>query len=273
MLRLRTLPARNRDGTPMRPGASSTLVISSLVFEYGCDAMILLDSELTVRALNPAAQALLGWRSDAVVNRLDCRTVLGCPTEPPRPGSESSGPGNCLCDRVMTLHRAVESATLRLRPHGRRLIVVSASCSPVPVDHLGGAVLVLRASEADQGAGEGGDLCFAELRMNVVRHQVFAGNRTIHLTPLEFSLLRYLLAHAGRVISHQELLEHVWRYQDINDRDLVKSHIGSLRHRLRDAGVRTAQIQNVYAVGYVLTTAQDGPPGPEQPVDRRTTDD
>ena len=48
----------------IRSGASSNLVLSSLVFEYGCDAMILLDSELTVRALNPAAQALLGWRPD-----------------------------------------------------------------------------------------------------------------------------------------------------------------------------------------------------------------
>ena len=34
----------------IRSGASSNLVLSSLVFEYGCDAMILLDSELTVRA-------------------------------------------------------------------------------------------------------------------------------------------------------------------------------------------------------------------------------
>ena len=52
----------------IRSGASSNLVLSSLAFEYGCDAMILLDSELTVRALNPAAQALLGWRPDQAVS-------------------------------------------------------------------------------------------------------------------------------------------------------------------------------------------------------------
>ena len=40
--------------------------------------MILLDSELTVRALNPAAQALLGWRPDQAAGRPDCHTVLGC---------------------------------------------------------------------------------------------------------------------------------------------------------------------------------------------------
>jgi two-component system OmpR family response regulator len=93
------------------------------------------------------------------------------------------------------------------------------------------------------------------LRMDVARHQVYANGRIIRVTPIEFDLLRYLLAHAGRVISRQELLEHVWRYQDGDDRDLVKSHIASLRHRLRDAGVSDAHIENVYGVGYMLSSA------------------
>jgi len=237
----------------IRSGASSNLVLSSLVFEYGCDAMILLDSELTVRALNPAAQSLLGWRPDQAAGRLDCRTVLGCRAEPPRPAGDGR-PGPCLCERVMTLHRAVGSAKLRVRPHGHREIVVSASCSPLPVDHLGGAVLVLRAIDDDGDALATGELRTGGLRMDVARHQVYANGRIIRVTPIEFDLLRYLLAHAGRVVSRQELLEHVWRYQDGDDRDLVKSHIASLRHRLRDAGVSDARIENVYGVGYMLSS-------------------
>jgi len=243
----------------MRSGASSTLVISSLVFEYGCDAMILVDSEYKVRAINPAAQAMLGWRNEEVVGRQSCRTVLGCRTERGRATHESDRLGICLCERIMTLHRAVESATLRLRPHGRREIVVSASCSPLPVDHLGGAMLVLRASEALEDPLTGGEMRAGELCMNVARHQVYAHGQPVHLTPIEFSLLRHLLTHAGRVASHQELLERVWHYQDIDDRDLVKSHMGSLRHRLRNAQVRRVQIQNVYGVGYMLTTPEDEP--------------
>ena len=236
----------------IRSGASSNLVLSSLVFEYGCDAMILLDSERTVRALNPAAQALLGWRPDQAAERLDCRTVLGCRPEPGRPAGNGR-PGSCLCERVMTLHRAVGSAKLRVRPHGHRERVVSASCSPLPVDHLGGAVLVLRAID-DRDALATEELRAGELRMDVARHQVYAKGRIIRVTPIEFDLLRYLLAHAGRVVSRQELLEHVWRYQDGDDRDLVKSHIASLRHRLRDAGVSDARIENVYGVGYMLSS-------------------
>jgi DNA-binding response OmpR family regulator len=133
--------------------------------------------------------------------------------------------------------------------------VVSASCSPLPVDHLGGAVLVVRAIDDDKDALAAGELRVGELRMDVARHQVYANGRIIRVTPIEFDLLRYLLAHAGRVVSRQELLEHVWRYQDGDDRDLVKSHIASLRHRLRDAGVSDARIENVYGVGYMLSSA------------------
>jgi DNA-binding winged helix-turn-helix (wHTH) protein len=240
----------------MRTGAGSNLVLSSLVFEYACDAMVLLDSELTVRALNPAAQALLGWRSDEAVGRLDCRALLGCPVERPRPGHDGRTLGACLCERVLLLHRAVEAATLHLRPRGRRLLVVSASCSPLPVDHLGGAVLVLRAGD-DEAADEG-ELCLGELCLNPARHQLQVQGRAVHVTPIEFNLLRYLLTHQGRVVSHQELLERVWRYQVIGDRDLVKSHIASLRHRLRAAGVCRVQIQNVYGVGYTLALLEEG---------------
>lgn len=241
----------------MRIGGGSNLVLSSLIFEYACDAIVVLDSERMVRALNPAAQGLLGWRGEQVVGRLECRATLGCQTARVRAGAEADPTGRCLCERVLTLHRAVEVATLRLRPRGRRALVVSASCSPLPVDHLGGAVLVLREGGGLDDALAQGDLCAGDLRMNLARHQVHAGGGAVHLTPIEFNLLRHLMAHAGRVVPHQELLERVWRYQDSDDRDLIKSHVGSLRHRLRDAGGGGVRIQNVYGVGYILTGEED----------------
>lgn len=244
----------------MKTGANSSLVLSSMVFEYGCDAMILLDSDRMVRALNPAAQALLGWRNDEVAGHLDCRTVLGC--RPRRPAlGESGGPGDCLCERVMLLHRPVETLKLRLRPHGRRELAVSASCSPLPVDHLGGAVLILRALDVQEERLVGGEMRLGEIAMDVARHQVYVNGQSIHLTPIEFDLLRYFLANAGRVIGRQELLEHVWHYQDVDDRNLIKSHIGLLRHRLADAGVCDAQIANVYGVGYILSCSEQAEPG------------
>jgi DNA-binding winged helix-turn-helix (wHTH) protein len=244
----------------MRSGATSNLVLSSLVFEYGCDAMILLDSERIVRALNPAAQALLGWRNEEVAGHLDCRTVLGCRAQRPPIGGDAGGPGECLCERVLLLHRPMETVKLRLRPHTRRELVVSASGSPLPIDHLGGAVLVLRTLDAQEERLVVGELRLGEITMDVARHQVYADGRAVHLTPIEFDLLRYFLANAGRVISRQELLEHVWHYQDVDDRNLIKSHIGLLRRRLADAGVRGAQIANVYGVGYILSCGDRAEP-------------
>lgn len=241
----------------MKSGAGSNLVLSSLVFEYGCDAIILLDSERLVRALNPAARALLGWRGEDTDGRLACRAALGCQPGRPRFGGDA-GPGSCLCERVLALHRPVEAAKLRLRPHGRREIVVSASCSPLPVDHLGGAVLVLRVIDTDDDRLAAGELRLGELHMDVARHQVHVNGRAIHLTPIEFDLLRHLLANAGRVIGRQELLEHIWKYHDVDDRHLIKSHIGSLRHRLSDAGMREVRLENIYGVGYMLAGGGDG---------------
>lgn len=247
-------------GPAIRTGASSNLVLSSLVFEYSCDAIVLLDSESTVRALNPAAQDLLGCSDQDVVGRLDCRTVLGCRNECSRPGVRVSGTIKCLCQRVQTLHRAVPSAQLIIRPRGGHDMVVSASCAPLPIDHLGGAVLVLRCEE-NVGDGPAADeLRCGELHMFVARHQVYAQDRPLHLTPIEFDLLRVLLSATGRVVSRANLLHSVWRCQAVNDRDLIKSHITALRRRLRAAGVREVEISNIYGVGYRLDTAHSGVP-------------
>ncbi len=240
----------------MRPGASS-LVLSSLVFEYGCDAMVMLDSEYTVRALNPAAQALLGQRDNELHARLDCRSLLGCRLERVRTGGDPTRTQPCLCEQVMTMHRAVARANLRIRPHGRREVVVSASCSPVPVDHLGGVVLVLRALDDFGDTLAAGELRGGELRVDVARHQVYAHGLPIHLTPLDFDLLRHLLANVSVVVSRQELIERVWRYHNVNDRDLIKAHVGALRQCLRAAGVERVRIENVYGVGYMLTVDDD----------------
>lgn len=239
----------------MRPGANSSLVLSSLVFEYSCDAMILVDSECIVRALNPAAQELLGWRDD-MPPQASCWSVVGCRPERAARGADMRA---CLCQEVLRLHHAVTWPRHRIRPSGRRELTVSASCSPLPVDHLGGAVVIVRRLEEQEATLAAGELRAGRLRMDVARHQVFVEGRLLHLTPTDFAVLRYLLVNAGRVVSRQELIEHVWQYQDVNDRDLIKAHVAVVRQKLREAGLAELQIENVYGVGYILNTA---PPEP-----------
>src|SRR5499433_1715253 len=59
---------------------------------------------------------------------------------------------------------------------------------------------------------EGDDALFnvGDLRVDLVRRQVFVGGKEVHLTPIEYKLLTTLVHHAGKVVTHQQLLREVW---------------------------------------------------------------
>jgi phosphate regulon transcriptional regulator PhoB len=79
------------------------------------------------------------------------------------------------------------------------------------------------------------------------RHVVTLGGRALPLTPKEFDLLQALLEAAGRVLSREYLLNHVWGYaraDEIESRT-VDVHVRRLRAKLGDAGSRIATIKSV----------------------------
>src|SRR5437867_1384103 len=79
------------------------------------------------------------------------------------------------------------------------------------------------------------------------RHRVTHGGRALQLTPKEFDLLRALLEAAGRVLSREYLLNHVWGYaraDEIESRT-VDVHVRRLRAKLGDAGNRIATVKSV----------------------------
>jgi two-component system phosphate regulon response regulator PhoB len=54
-------------------------------------------------------------------------------------------------------------------------------------------------------------MSFADIKMDVSGHKVTRGGNEVHLSPTEFSLLRYMMEHPGRVFSREQLLDAVWR--------------------------------------------------------------
>jgi two-component system, OmpR family, phosphate regulon response regulator PhoB len=79
------------------------------------------------------------------------------------------------------------------------------------------------------------------------RHAVTVGGRALQLTPKEFDLLQALLEAAGRVLTREHLLNHVWGYaraDEIESRT-VDVHVRRLRAKLGDAGSRIATIKSV----------------------------
>lgn len=91
---------------------------------------------------------------------------------------------------------------------------------------------------------------FQNIRMNDVSHRVTVEDELIQLTAKEYELLRYLLLNPGRVLSKNQILQHVWGYDFPGDDNLVEVHISSLREKIRDRG--KSVIQTVRGFGYRL---------------------
>ncbi len=105
-----------------------------------------------------------------------------------------------------------------------------------------------RAAETDERR-----LKFADLEMDDDAHEVRRGERVIELTPTEFSLLRFLLANPRRVLSKDQILDHVWHYDFGGDASIVETYISYLRKKVDVEEPRL--IHTVRGVGYTLRLA------------------
>ncbi|MHB8733433.1 MAG: response regulator transcription factor [bacterium] len=92
-----------------------------------------------------------------------------------------------------------------------------------------------------------------ELLMDLERHEVFAGGREVRLTVIEYKLLQALMEFPGRVFSREQLLTHVYAFNEavVIDRT-VDVHVGKLREKLGDDPARPRYIETVRGVGYRL---------------------
>jgi two-component system OmpR family response regulator len=93
-------------------------------------------------------------------------------------------------------------------------------------------------------------LRYRDLEMDEDRHQVWRMGDEVRLSPTEFRLLRYLLLNAERVLSKQQILDHVWQYDFNGDDNVVETYISYLRRKL-DGG-HDPLIRTVRGFGYTL---------------------
>ncbi|MCB1283481.1 MAG: response regulator transcription factor [Microthrixaceae bacterium] len=101
------------------------------------------------------------------------------------------------------------------------------------------------------GVGPGSNtLRYADLELDVDTREVWRGGTLIELTPTEFRLLQFLLANARRVLTREQILEHVWDYTFATNASVLETYISYLRHKI-DA-VEPPLIQTVRGVGYTL---------------------
>ena len=111
------------------------------------------------------------------------------------------------------------------------------------VQPAGGRELGKRREASDQGGQQ---------LAQGVRLQVQLGDAEIHLSPKEYSLLRFLVSHAGRVVTHQQLLKEVWGPESMDQHHYLRVYMGQLRHKLEADPARPRFLMTETGVGYRL---------------------
>lgn len=92
-------------------------------------------------------------------------------------------------------------------------------------------------------------LSCADLEVDTDTYEVRRAGRRVELSPTEYRLLCHLLTHQGRVLTHEQLLEHVWDFGD-GDPGVVKTYISYLRRKLDVLG--PSLIETRRGIGYTL---------------------
>ena len=91
-----------------------------------------------------------------------------------------------------------------------------------------------------------------QVRVDLVRRRVFRGDVEVHLTPTEYKLLAALVRHAGRVITHRQLLEEVWGANYAGQTHYLRVYMAQLRHKLERDPARPRLLSTEPGVGYRL---------------------
>src|SRR4029453_11431200 len=76
------------------------------------------------------------------------------------------------------------------------------------------------------------------LRVDLSRRVVSVGGEEIHLTPTEYKLLALLVRHAGRVLTHRQLLLEVWGSHNSTQTQALRVYVTQLRHKIEQDPAR-----------------------------------
>jgi two-component system KDP operon response regulator KdpE len=101
---------------------------------------------------------------------------------------------------------------------------------------------------------EGGDATFkvGELQVDQLRRHVSVRGAEVKLTPIEYKLLTTLVRHAGKVVTHQQLLREVWGPGHDAQSHYVRVYMAHLRHKLEAEAARPRYLLTEPGVGYRL---------------------
>jgi two-component system KDP operon response regulator KdpE len=107
---------------------------------------------------------------------------------------------------------------------------------------------------AARGATASTDAIFVagNIRVDLARRRVFVGDAEVRLTRTEYKLLTTLARHAGKVLTHRQLLVEVWGPPYADQTHYLRVYMGQLRHKLEAEPARPRFLLTEPGVGYRL---------------------
>lgn len=91
------------------------------------------------------------------------------------------------------------------------------------------------------------------LKVHLLNHKVFLGNKNIRLTVKEFAILEYLMRNMDTVVSREQILDHLWGFEFDSFSNVVDSHMKNLRNKLKTS--KNSVIETVRGVGYRIKSS------------------
>ena len=104
-----------------------------------------------------------------------------------------------------------------------------------------------RTTQQDKGDSS---VNFGRIKVDLARRHVTRGEEELHLTPIEYKLLAYLIANPDVVITHRQLLKNIWGPSHSEDSHYVRVYMGQLRKKIEDDPSQPRHIRTETGVGY-----------------------
>jgi two-component system, OmpR family, KDP operon response regulator KdpE len=108
----------------------------------------------------------------------------------------------------------------------------------------------IRRSRTAHDAAGTGIIAIGELSLDPARRLVQSKGQALHLTPKQFDLLHYLMAHAGRPIPHTELLRSVWGPEYGNELEYLRTFVRQIRIKIESDPANPEHLLTDSRVGY-----------------------
>jgi two-component system KDP operon response regulator KdpE len=120
---------------------------------------------------------------------------------------------------------------------------------------FGAEELTARLRAVMRRAGDGGAepaVKVGDVTIDLAARRVLRGGEEVHLTPIEFDLLRVLAAHRGKLVTHRRLLQEVWGPQYIDETHYLRVHVAHIRAKIEADPSRPRLLVTDPGVGYRL---------------------